>query len=79
MPMASGSRCLEPLQKLDSRILLKLKALCEGAWRIGEFTAFSQHHVMQVTQELCTLLKVVPKAHHKLQAMPLDLQQNKPT
>ena len=31
MPVASWGRCLEPLEKMDSHILLKLKALHEGA------------------------------------------------
>ena len=34
---------------------------------------------MQVTPELCTLLKVMPKAHLELQAMLIDVQQYKPT
>ena len=34
---------------------------------------------MQVTPELCALLKVVPKAHLELQAMLIDIQQYKPT
>ena len=42
------------------------------------FTAFSQHFVMQVMLELCTLLKVVPNAHPELQTM-LIFQQYKPT
>ena len=43
-----------------------------------EFTAFSQHFVMQVMLELCTLLKVAPKVHAKLLAMLFDIQQYKP-
>ena len=46
---------------------------------MGEFTAFSQHLAMQVTPELCTLLKVTPKAHPKLQAVLFDIQQYKLT
>ena len=34
---------------------------------------------MQVTLELRTLLKVMPKAHLELQAMLIDIQQYKPT
>ena len=34
---------------------------------------------MQVTLELCALLKVVPKAHPELQAMLIDILQYKPT
>ena len=79
MPVASWGRCLEPLEKMESRVLLEMKALHEGAWKMGEFTVFSQNLTMQVTLELRTLLKVVPKAHPELQAMLIDIQQYKPT
>ena len=64
--MASWGRCLEPLEKLKSRVLQELKALHEGAWIMGKFTAFSQHLFMQVTLELGAFLKVVPKVHLQL-------------
>ena len=41
--------------------------------------AFFQKLVMQVTLELCALLKVVLKAHLELQGMLIDIQQYKPT
>ena len=66
MPVASWGHCLEPLEKIESRILLELKALHEGAWKIGEFTAFSQHFAIQVTPKLHALLKVMLKAHLEL-------------
>ena len=72
--MASWGHCLEPLEKLESCILLELKALHEGTWKMGKFMAFSQQLVMQVTPELCTLLKATPKAHPELQAMLIDVQ-----
>ena len=56
---------------------LELKALHEGAWKMGEFTEFFQHLVMQVTPELHALLKVMPKAHLELQVMLIDFQQYK--
>ena len=58
MPMVSWGHCLEPL---ESWVLLELKALHEGTWKMGEFMAFSQHFVMQVMLELHTLLKVMPE------------------
>ena len=64
--MASWGHCLEPLKKLESHVLLELKALYEGTWKMGKFRAFSQHLVMQVTPKLCTLLKVMLKAHPEL-------------
>ena len=78
-PVASWGRCIEPLEKMESRVLLELKALREGAWKMGEFTAFSRKLTMQVTPELRALLKVAPKAHPELQAMLIDVQQYKPT
>ena len=38
-PVASWGHCLKPLEKMESSILLKLKALHEGTWKMGEFTA----------------------------------------
>ena len=67
-PVASWGRCLKPLEKMESHILLELKALREGARKMGEFMAFSQNLTMQVTPELRALLKVAPKAHPELQA-----------
>ena len=66
------------LKKLGSHILLELKALREGACKMGESTAFSQHLVMQIMPELCGLLKVVPKVHPEIQAMLIDIQQYMP-
>ena len=78
MPIASWGHCLEPLEKMESCVLLELKALHEGTWKMGEFMAFSQNLIMQVTLELRALLKVTPKAHPELQAMLIDIQQYKP-
>ena len=78
-PIASWGCCLEPLEKTKSCVLLELKALCEGARKMGNFTVFSQKLTMQVTPELQALLKVMPKAHPELQAMLIDIQQYKPT
>ena len=64
--MASWDHRLEPLEKLESCVLLELKALHEGTWKMGEFMAFSQHFVMQFTPELCDLLKVELKVHPDL-------------
>ena len=79
MPVASWGRCLELLEKMESCILLELKALHEGAWKMGKFMAFSQQLTIQVTPELRALLKVMPKAHLELQAMLINVQQYKLT
>ena len=77
--MASWGLGLEPLEKLDSHVLLELKALCEGTWKMGESTAFSQHLAMQVMPELHALLKVMLKAHPGLQAILIYIYQYKTT
>ena len=69
---------LELLEKLESCILPELKAVHEGTWKMGEFTVFSWHLVMQVILELRTLLKVVLKAYPELQDVLIDVQQYKP-
>ena len=43
MPMASWGCCLELLEKLESHVLLELKALCEGTWKMGEFMVFTSN------------------------------------
>ena len=58
MPMANWGHCLKLLEMLESHILLELKTLQEGAWKIGKFTAFSQHLIVQIMLELLALLKV---------------------
>ena len=78
-PTASWGHCLELLEKMESRILLELKALREGTWKIGKFMAFFQQLTMQVTPELGALLKVALKAHLELQAMLISVQKYKPT
>ena len=79
MHIASWGRCLKLLEKMESRVLLELKALQEGTWTMGEFTAFFPATYYQVTLELRALLKVVLKTHPEFQAMLIDVQQYKPT
>ena len=65
-PAATWKRCLEALEQLDSRVLLELKALREGAFKLAEFRAFAKHLTMWVSKELRALLKVAHKAHPEL-------------
>ena len=60
---------------MDSCVLLELKALQEGAFKLAEFTAFAKHLTMRVSKELCALLKVAHKAHPELQALLIGLMQ----
>ena len=46
---------------------------------MGEFAAFPQQLVMQVTPELHALLKATHKAHPKLQDILIDIQQYNPS
>ena len=66
VPVATWGRCLEALEQSDSRVLLELKVLQEGAFKLAEFTAFAKHLTMRVSKELRALLKVVHKAHPEL-------------
>ena len=64
--MVTWGRCLEALEQSESRVLLELKALREGAFKLAEFTAFAKHLTMRVSKELRVLLKVAHKAHPEL-------------
>ena len=74
-PVATWGRCLEALKQSDSRVLLKLKALHEGAYKLLEFTAFAKHLTMRVSKELCALRKVAHKAHPVLQVLLINSMQ----
>ena len=47
-----GGCCLEALEQSDSHVLLELKALCEGTYKLLEFTAFAKHLTMRFSKEL---------------------------
>ena len=64
--VATWGRCLEALEQSDSRVLLELKALQEGAFKLAKFTAFAKHLPMRVSKELRALLRVAQKAHPEL-------------
>ena len=76
--MASWYRYFQPLEKLESHILLNLKALYNSTMENGNFIEFPQNPVMQVTEELHALLKVSLKTHLELQAVFINIQQYKP-
>ena len=65
-PVASWGRCLDVLEQQESRVVLELKALREGAWKLSEFTAYAPRLVMKVSPELKALLKVANRAHPEL-------------
>ena len=72
-PVATWGHCLEALKQSDSHVLLELKALCKGTYKLAEFTAFAKHLTMRVSKELRALLKVVHEAHPELQALLINL------
>ena len=78
LPVATWGRCLDTLELHESRVMLELKALREGSWKLSEFTAFHSKLSMVVSPELRALLKISNKAHPQLQAMLIDLLLYKP-
>ena len=72
--MASRGRCLDALESQESRVVLELKALCKGAWKLAEFTAYHNNLVFVVSKDLRALLKIAHKAHPVLHAYLIDLQ-----
>ena len=75
VPVAMWGCCLEALEQWDSCILLELKALQEGAFKLAKFIAFAKHLTIRVSKELRVLLKVAHKVHPELQALLIDLMQ----
>ena len=57
---------------------MELKALREGAWKLGEFTSFANNLTMRISPHLKALLKVANKAHPTLHALLIDLMTYKP-
>jgi len=51
------------MERGESQVLLELRALREGCWKLAEYTTFASRLTMLVSRELKALLKVVPKAH----------------
>jgi hypothetical protein len=66
------------LELEDSRVLLELKALREGCWKLSEFTAYASNLSIKISPELKALLKIAPKAHPELHALLIDLTQYRP-
>ena len=79
LPVATWGRAVDALERNDSRVLLELRALREGAHKLVEFTAFARHLTMLVSPELRALLKLSTRAHPELQALLIDLLHYRPT
>ena len=66
------------MEQEDSRVMLELKALREGAWKLSEYTAYSKRLTMKISPYLKALLKVANKAHPATHAMLIDLMTYRP-
>ncbi len=77
-PVASWGRTLDTLELSESKVVLELKALREGAWKLGEFTSYATNLTMRISPHLKALVKVAHKAHPTLHAMLIDLMTYKP-
>jgi hypothetical protein len=78
LPVASWGRRLDTMELEDSRVLLELKALRQGCWKLNEFTAYTSNFTMRVSPDLRALLKVANKAHPEIHAYLIDLRRYKP-
>lgn len=64
--VASWGRCLEFLECEDPRVLLELRALKEGFWKLAEYTAYAQKLVVCISPLLKSLLKMANRTHPTL-------------
>ena len=78
-PVASWRRTLDTLELEDSKVILELKALCEGAWKLSKFTSYARNLTMKITPPLKALLKIAHKANPMIHAILIDLMTYKPT
>ena len=75
VPVGGWGRELLPMERLDARVVLELKALREACWKQADICAFVKKGKLSlaVSPELKALLKVAATAHPALQAMLVDL------
>ena len=78
LPVASWGRRLDIMETEDSRVLLELKALREGCWKLNEYVSYSNNLTMKISADLKTLLKIAHRAHPELHALLIDLRLYKP-
>ena len=62
-----------------SGVMLELRAMREGAWKLQEYSAFHKNLTFVVSPDLRALLKIAHKAHPTLHAYLIDLQTYQPT
>ena len=66
------------MEAQKSCVILELKALREGAWRLAEYTAYHKNLAFVVSKDLRALLKIAHKAHPEIHAYLIDLQMYQP-
>ena len=79
LPVASWGRQLETMEIQESHVILGLKALQEGTWKLVEYTAYHKNLAFMVFKDLRVLLKIAHKAHPEIHAYLNDLQMYQPT
>jgi hypothetical protein len=78
LPVASWGRRLDTMELEDSRVLLELKALREGCWKLNEYVSYSTRLTMKISPDLRALLKIANRANPELHAYLIDLRLYKP-
>ena len=67
------------MEAQESHVILELKALWEGAWKLADYTAYHKNLVFVVSRDLRALLKIAYKAHPEIHAYLINLQMYQPT
>ena len=66
------------MEAQESRVILELKVLWEGTWKLAEYTTYHKYLVFVVSKDLRALLKIAHKAHPEIHAYLIDLQMYQP-
>ena len=61
------------MEAQESCVILELKALREGAWKLAKSTAYHKSLVFVVSKDLRALLKIAHKAHPEIHAYLINL------
>ena len=66
------------MEAQEIHVILELKALREGAWKLVEYTAYHQNLAFIVSKDLRALLKIAHKARPEIHASLINLQMYQP-
>ena len=66
------------MEAQESRVILELKALREGSWKLAEYTVYHRNLASVVSNDLRALLKIAYKAHPEIHAYLINLQMYQP-